>query len=40
MVKTSDKKWPTGEGNGKPIQHSSPEDPWQYEKAKRYDTER
>ena len=27
MVKTSDKKWPTGEGNGKPPQYSCAENP-------------
>ena len=27
MVESSDKMWPTGEGNGKPIQHSCVENP-------------
>ena len=27
MVKGSDKTWPTGEGNGKPLQYSCLEDP-------------
>ena len=27
MVKSSNKTWSTGEGNGKPLQHSSLEDP-------------
>ena len=27
MVDSSDKTWPTGEGNGKPLQYSSPENP-------------
>ena len=27
MVKSSDKMWPTGEGNGKPLQHSCLENP-------------
>ena len=37
MVESSDKTWSTGEGNGKPLQHSFL--PWetheQYEKAKK-----
>ena len=41
MVENSDKMWSTGEGNGKPLQHSCLENPHeQYEKAKRQDTER
>ena len=27
MVQYSDKKWPSGEGNGKPLQHSCFENP-------------
>ena len=27
MVESSDKIWPTGEGNGKPLQYSCPENP-------------
>ena len=27
MVESSDKMWSTGEGNGKPFQHSCPENP-------------
>ena len=27
MVKSSDKMWPTGEGNGKPLQYSCLENP-------------
>ena len=27
MLKSSDKRWSTGEGNGKPLQHSCPENP-------------
>ena len=27
MVESSDKTWPTGEGNGKPLQHSYLENP-------------
>ena len=27
MVESSDKTWPTGEGNGKPLQYSSLENP-------------
>ena len=27
MVESSDKMWPTGEGNGKPLQHSCLENP-------------
>ena len=27
MVESSDKTWPTGEGNGKPLQHSCLENP-------------
>ena len=38
MMESSDKTWSTGEGNGKPHQHSYI--PFMYEKAKRYDTER
>ena len=42
MVENFNKMWPTGEGNGKPLQHSCLENPmnsvkW---KNKRYDTER
>ena len=41
MVESSDKTWSTGEGNGKPLQYSCHEKPHeQYEKVKRYDTER
>ena len=41
MVKGSDKTWSTGEGNDKPLQYSCLANPnEQYEKAKRYDTER
>ena len=27
MVESSDKTWPTGEGNGRPLQYSCPENP-------------
>ena len=27
MVESSDKMWSTGEGNGKPLQHSCPDNP-------------
>ena len=40
MVESSDKTWPTGEGNDKPLQYSCLENPMKHEKAKLYDTER
>ena len=40
-VESSEKTWPTGEGNGKPLQHSCLENPMNSMKSKkRYDTER
>ena len=41
MVESSDKTWPTGEGNGKTLQYSCLENPMNnMKKAQRYDTER
>ena len=43
MVENPNKTWYTGEGNGKPLQHSCLENPIvkkKKKKAKRYDTER
>ena len=34
MVESSNKMWPTGEGNGKPIQYSCLENPWRVWKCK------
>ena len=38
MVESSDKKWPTGEGNGKLLQHSSLENPMSRMKRQKYMT--
>ena len=40
MVKSSDKIWSTGQGNGKPLQYSCLENPMNSMKGKKYDTER
>ena len=41
IVECEDKTWSTREENDKPLQYSCLENPMnQYEKAKRYDTER
>ena len=38
MVESSDKKWPTGEGTGKPFQYSSHENPMNSMKRQKYRT--
>ena len=38
MVESSDKIWSTGEGNGKPLQHSCLEDPMNSRKRQKYMT--
>ena len=38
MVVSSDKTWSTGEGNGKPLQHSCLENPMNSMKKKKYMT--
>ena len=41
MVESSDKTWPTGEGDGKPLQISFLENPMNsMKRQKRYETER
>ena len=36
MVESSDKTWPTGEGNGKPLQYSCLENPMNSMKRQKY----
>ena len=38
MVESSDKMWSTGEGNGKPLQYSCPENPMNSMKRQNYRT--
>ena len=38
MVETSDRMWSTGEGNGKPLQHSCLENPMNSMKRQKYMT--
>ena len=40
MVESSDKMWPIGEENGKPLQQSCGEPHEQYQEAKIHDTEK